>query len=263
MDERFSLAVDRHLPVGYRVVARAVRADRLDLVQAAAGLANGLRLDLDLHGLHRIDDGIRLDVAHAVRGPDGAPLRLERHDDGDLVWKPPSALIDGLALSSDDLVANVDGSTNELSLVLRLRWADLEYDRPKPIPMRTAESDLAEVAGRTTFDVDPATFAAGGRLPDGTWDVLVQAEFGGFRAHRRVPALPAAPALRAPTLRPYATRRGDLAVAVGTAGASSRYARRAVAQLEEALPRARTVVRRVLPPGMRRVARDWLRRLGA
>ena len=262
MEERFSLAVDRHLPVGYRLVARATRADRLDLVAAAARFANGLRLEVALLDAHRDGDRIRLDLEHAVRGPDGTELQLRRRGHR-MTWQPPPAMTDGLDLSSEDLDCTDELPGSELSLVLRLRGADLEFDQPQPMPTRERSDGTVQIAGRTTVEIDPETFAAGSRLPDGTWDALVQVEFGGFRAHRRLRA--GSPRLEANggALRPYVTERGEFALAVGEAGAGGRYARRVVGARARgrALTRARAIARRLLPVTVRRDARTWLERL--
>ncbi len=255
MDERFSLGVDRYLPVGYRVVARAVRADRLDLVSAAAVVANGLSLDVRLQGIDRVDERLHVEVRHELRDPDGRLLRLEQRD-GHLVWQPPLAMVEGLELQPDDLAWDEAHAANELSLVLRLRGANLEYDLPVPLPTESRHDDVVEVAGRAAFEVDPSTFAAGAPLPGGTWDVLVGAEAAGFRAHRRLPATPLAASPIERKLRPYVTGRGDLAMAAGRPG-SAAYAPRGLSSRpsERAAEAARALARRVLPSRVRRLGR--------
>ncbi len=261
MEERFSLGVDRYLPAGYRLVARAARADRLDLVSAAAVVANGLSLDVELLSVDRVDERLRIEVRHEVRDPHGRALRLERRD-GRLIWQPPRAMLEGLDLQPDDLVWDDAHAANELSLVLRLRGANIEYDRPEPIPTRPTHDDVVEVAGRATFDVDPSTFAAGAPLPGGTWDALVGAEVAGFRAHRRLPAasLPATAIER--ELRPYVTGRGDLAIAAGRPGSTAYVPRPpSTDPRERAVEAVRTLARRVLPPPVRRTARRLYERV--
>jgi glycosyltransferase involved in cell wall biosynthesis len=262
MEERFGIAVDRYLPVGYRLVARAARADRLDLVAAAARLANGLSLEVALLDAHLDGDRIRLDLDHVVRGPDGTELQLHRHDEG-LTWQPPPEMTDGLDLSAEDLDCTDQMPASELSLVLRLRGADLEFDRPQPIPTRESDDGTVQVAGRTTVEVDPETFAAGSRLPDGTWDAIVQAEFGGFRAHRRLPAESLRLETEGRTLRAYVTERGQLAMTMGTSSAGGRYARRVIRAPAPSPVSPRALARRALPVTVRRLAREWIERFRA
>jgi hypothetical protein len=262
MDERFSIAVDRYLPVGYRLVARAARADRLDLVTAAARLANGLSLEVGLLDAATDGDRLRLDLEHVVRGPDGAELQLHRHGQR-MTWEPPPEMTDGLDLSPTDLDCTDEMPASELSLVLRLRGADLEFDCPQPIPTRETGDGTVQVAGRTAVEIDPATFAAGSRLPDGTWDAIAQAEFGGFRAHRRLRAESLRFQAKGGTLRAYVTERGHLAMTMGVANAGGRYARRVISASAPSPASPRTLARRVLPMTVRRLARAWLGRLRA
>lgn len=261
MAERFGPDVDRHLPVGYRLVARAVRAGRFDLVVAAAHVANGLRLDLRLEEVARTVDGLCLRVEHALRGPDGAALRL-RPDGERLVWEPPAALVDGLAVEPEDLVVNA--AVGELALVLRQRGTDVDHDAPVELPTREGSDGTLEAAGAASLVLDPASFAAGRPLADGTWDVLVQAEFGGFRVHRRMPGTPLAPAPPAGRAVPYVTHRGHLAIEVG-AGAPRplRSVRRALRlpAIDELPDGVRAVVRRVVPRSTRGRVRRLLHQL--
>lgn len=261
MDERFGLAVDRHLPVGYRLVARAVRADRFDLVVAAAHVANGLRLDLRPRGVRAGDGPIQVELEHLLRDADGVPLRLRRDGEG-LSWDPPTAMAEGLALEPDDLV--VDAVPGELALVARQRGTDLDHDGPGPLPTREQPDGIIELAGTATLELDPATFAAGRPLPDGTWDLLVQAEFGGFRIHRRLPAAGRPSAVPGARVRPYATMRGTLAVAVGDARAGQAgpiHGRSLGTALRLVAGRARGRARQILPRRARRAARAVVARL--
>ena len=263
MAERFGVAVDRHLPVGYRLVARAVRADRLDLVVAAAHLANGLRLDLHLANLVASDGVLELSLEHAVRDPDGAVLRLRR--DGDRhVWEPPAALLDGLGVGPDELVA--DPAAAELALVARQRGTDRDHDAPARLPTRERPDGAVELTGSATRMLDPGSFAAGRPLGDGTWDLLAQAEFGGFRVQRRMPGASLAEASRDPTrrVRPYVTGGGHLAIEVGHGHAGLlRPVARAVRlpSVEELPDRVRVLARRVLPRSARGPVRRVLHRL--
>lgn len=252
MAERFTTAVDRHLPVGYRLVARAVRADRLDLVVAAAQLANGLRLDLDVRAI-TVDQVLRIELEHGLRGPDRELLRLRRMGDR-LAWHPPREMTAGLDLTTEDLLA--DPAHGELALVARQRGTALEYDMTAPLPMRPAADAAVEVAGQATLRLEPSTFAAGHGLPDGTWDLLVGAEFAGFRANRRIPA-PSAPTTRGRArVRAYATNDGNLALAIGDARAGQPSMHPAARAQPAALTgRVREAARRILPRSARRLAR--------
>lgn len=263
MEERFVPAVDRHLPAGYRLVARAVRADRLDLVVAAAHLANGLRLDLRLEELRAADGRLRLHIATALREHDGNVLRLRR--DGDrLSWEPPAGLVAGLDLEPGDV--EVADPVGELALVVRQRGTDLDHDDIWPLPTRAGDGGdgRVELAGSASFEVDPATYAAGRPLPDGTWDALVQVEFGGFRAHGRLraPQVTGAPH-QPPRIHPYVTRRGNLALAVGDGRSLMRTVNRRLRlpALDELPASMRALVVRVVPRSARRRARRVLERL--
>lgn len=262
MGERFGTQVDRHLPVGYRLVARAVRADRLDVVVAAAHLANGLRLDLRLEELRMTDGPMLLEIAHALRDPDGNLLRLRR-DGGRLTWEPPAALIEGLSLEPGDL--DVDGPAGELALVVRQRGTDVDHDDVWPLPTRAVDGDggTVELLGSAPCELDPATYAAGSPLPEGTWDALVQVEFGGFRVHHRLggTALPARDPSR--RIHPYVTRRGNLALVVGNGRSPVRAVNRVLRlpAIGELPGSVRTVARRVLPRSARRRVRGVFERL--
>jgi poly(ribitol-phosphate) beta-N-acetylglucosaminyltransferase len=257
MEERFAPAVDRQLPVGYRLVAKAVRADRLDLVIAAAHLANGLRLRLDSASLTPDEGGVEVGVAYELRDDEDVPIRVHRAGGG-LRWDPPAALLDGLALEDEALV--VDEPMGELALVLRQRGTDRDHDRPVPLPATERGDGVFELAGAARVGVDPATFAAGSRLPDGTWDASIQVEFGGFRARARLPARMVPAAVRGDGVRPYATQNGSVAFAVGDARAGQ-----AAGSRSRPAPhrdRVRRVARRLLPASVRRLGRRALDRVG-
>lgn len=258
MDERFAPAVDRHLPVGYRLVAKAVRADRLDLVVAAAHLANGLRLRLDPARLTPGAGGVEVDVAYELRDHDDAPIRLHRAG-GALRWDPPAALVEGLELDEEDLV--VDAPIGELALVLRQRGTDRDHDRPVPLPAAERGDGVLELVGAATVALEPATFAAGSRLPDGTWDASVQVEFGGFRARARLPAGTVPVAVRRDGVRPHVTRQGSVALAVGDARAGQASGLWRVIRSPQ-LDGARRLARRLLPASVRRLGRRALHHVG-
>jgi glycosyltransferase involved in cell wall biosynthesis len=264
MDERFDPAVDRHLPVGYRLVARAVRADRLDLVTAAAEVANGLRLELGSPRVEWAGDGgaLHAHLDAALREPGGDLVRL--HRDGELLrWQPPQAMVDGLDLEPEDLVV-AERPPGELAIVARQRGSDLDFDDPQPFPTRELDGRI-ELAGPAALRLDPSTFAAGSALGDGTWDLLAQAEFGGFRAVARIPGATIAPvAGPRPRARPYTTQAGHLALQVGSGSSAVPRPARRLLRLPppEAVPqRARALARRVLPLRVRRAARRMLERL--
>ncbi len=186
MLERFPPSVDRHLPVGYRIVAAAVRADRLDLVIAAAQFAHGLRLGIGLRDRSVRGGTIDLALDCSFIDDAGAPLVLVR--DGEMVrWVPPAKLIDGLDLQPDDLDCSDLMDSAELDVFVRQRRTALEYDRRVAIPVQEGPDRTVLLTGMTNVSIDVATVAAGEPLPDGRWDVLAQIEFGGWRASTRIP----------------------------------------------------------------------------
>jgi glycosyltransferase involved in cell wall biosynthesis len=249
MLERFPPEVDRYLPVGYRLVARAARADRPDVVTAVATLANGLTLDVALRRVEASPESIAVELEYEFRGPDGSRLRLAADEDGRLSWHPPAELLEGLDIAPGDLDVTDEMASTELALVLRQRGTDLEHDVVIPLPVRSVD-DGAELAGTACFTVDPATFASGGPLPDGTWDVIVHAEFGGFRAHRRLGAREAAVAVGG-GVEPKVTPTGTLAFEADRGVPALRPLRR-VGDGSNPAVGLRRVARRVLPGPARR-----------
>jgi len=186
MLERFPPSVDRHLPVGYRIVAAAVRADRFDLVIAAAQFAHGLRLRIGLRD--RSVRGGTIDLAFDCSFIDdaGAPLVLVR--DGEIVrWVPPAQLIEGLDLQPEDLDCSDLMDSAGLDVYVLQRRTALEYDFRVAIPVQEGPDRSVLLTGMANVSIDVATGAAGEPLPDGRWDVLAQIEFGGWRASTRMP----------------------------------------------------------------------------
>ncbi len=186
MLERFPPSVDRHLPVGYRIVAAAVRADRLDLVIAAAQFAHRLRLKIE----HR-DRSVRggtIDLALECSFIDdaGTPLVLAR--EGEMMrWAPPAELIEGLDLQPDDLDCSDLADSAELDVFVRQQRTALDYGHRVAIPMQEGNGQTVLLTGVANVPINVATAAAGQPLPDGRWDVLAQIEFGGWRASTRIP----------------------------------------------------------------------------
>ncbi|HSK92501.1 MAG TPA: glycosyltransferase family A protein [Candidatus Angelobacter sp.] len=261
MDDRFPAAVDRFLPVGYRVVARAVRADRFEVVVAAANLAHDLRLEVETRDVRVDGERVEIDLEHELRTADG-PVELGDQPTG-RVWVPPAALVEDLALDSEDL--RVDPAEGELAIVARHRGLSVDYDEAMAYPGPGDVAADGRLAGRATFVVDPATFAAGAPLPEGTWETLLTAEFGGFRATRRVQGLSAIGATGR-RVRTTLSSHGHLAIVVGdpSAGRATPSRPRAPGTGTPApgiAVRARAAARRLLPPPARRLVRRALDRV--
>jgi poly(ribitol-phosphate) beta-N-acetylglucosaminyltransferase len=89
------------LPMRLRVLARAVRTDRIDLVRQLARLTAGLRLEISPAQAGTRSNGTSLPVAISLRYGNGSPVLLRR--DGDRAyWVPPEGVA-GTALSDRDL----------------------------------------------------------------------------------------------------------------------------------------------------------------
>ncbi len=265
--ERFPPRLDPALPVRYRVLARAVRADSLELIAAHAELTDGIQASFALLEASPRDGGIDLVVECALGTADGTPLTFEERE-GRFLWSPPDPLASDPSLRPEDLDATDELDDAELTVVFRHRTSRVEYSQAFPLPVdRTSGS--AQIAATVRVSVDLATVAAGSVLSDGTWDVLVQVEAAGWRSVRRLPAAPLGEILPTWMVRPYVTQAGDLALAVsGSPGplleapAKVELPHRPAA--ESVTPRAqplRRALRRVVPTPARRAVRRLAERL--
>ncbi|HEY8170511.1 MAG TPA: glycosyltransferase [Candidatus Limnocylindria bacterium] len=259
--DRFGPAIDRHVGLRYRIVASAVRSHNDALLATHARFTQGIGLDI---GVRSIEPGpwrLDLDVDLALHGPDGVPLQFERRN-GVTSWLPPVEFEDTAVGPGDLVVDDAELERTALNVLARHRGTWVTFHTSLPFGLKVSADGLMHAAGSARLAIDLATLAAGGPLPDGTWDLFVQFECCGWRGSRRIPGLEMSTAATQglPT-RPYVTSAGTLALVVEGSAAP-----RLTGPPEPAAPinppltstdRLRRTARR-LPRPVRRVGRAFL-----
>jgi poly(ribitol-phosphate) beta-N-acetylglucosaminyltransferase len=211
--ERIPQSVDRHIPLRFRLMSRAVRAGRMDLVGELERWASRLRLELVPSDIRLADGTFVLSVAFRMVDEADEPLRFR--EDGDRVaWIPPDSLVHELGSQTDALEVTQAIRKAEVSVILRERVSRLEHSQAIRVDrLERREADLL-MAGTVTLAVDPASAAAGEPLPPGTWDVSVQAGVAGWARAGRLPARVVPDQDPGRAARAYVTQSGHLAFAV-------------------------------------------------
>ena len=266
-DERFDSRLDRDLPVRYRYLARAVRAGRMDLVRPHATLTDAIDTSVKVTSLTTSEGRIDAVLDCTLRAS-GRHLRFDQRD-GRAFWVPPDELADPV-LSPADLDATDDLADASVLVILRHRASAAEYSRTFPLELR-AEGGVTISAGTARIEIDMNRFAAGTQLANGVWDGKLQIWIGGWRGTSRLPATGLSKSTGSWWARPYANNRGDISITIDGSSA---------AELETppevnlpspnpigrpsdwlAQARVRRALRRYVPVGARRAARNILERV--
>jgi poly(ribitol-phosphate) beta-N-acetylglucosaminyltransferase len=259
--ERIPESVDRHIPLRFRLMSRAVRADRIDLIGALEQFGSRLRLELEPAEVRLADGVFELSVSFHVVDESGAPLRFGEHGDR-VAWIPPPALLGELDPGTEALEVTEAVKKAEVSINLRERVSRLEHSQAVRLGQLERRDGALTMSGTVAISLDPTTFAAGEALPPGTWDVSVQAGVSGWAASGRVPANAVPDQGPEQRVRAYVTQSAHLALAVAgkrpdpppskPGPRASRPAR---------VGRLRRVARRLVPRPVRQVARTILEHL--
>ncbi|HEY6609240.1 MAG TPA: glycosyltransferase [Candidatus Limnocylindria bacterium] len=212
--DRFGPAIDRHVGLRYRIAARAVRRGSDALLAAHARFTQGIGLSIEVKEVTPGPWHLDLDLDLALHGPDRAPLAFERRD-GVTKWLAPIEFGDP-AVGPDDLVVDdAELQRTALNVLARHRGTWVTYHSSVPFPLSASGDGVLRAAGSMRLSLDLATMAAGGPLPDGTWDLFVQLECCGWRGSRRIPGLQLQrEATHGLPTRPYVTSAGTLALVV-------------------------------------------------
>ncbi len=258
--DRFGPAVDRHVQLRYRLTARAVRAGSLELVAAHARFTQGVVLGCEVASVEPAPWRLDLELNVALRGSDGSVLRFERHGDR-MIWAAPAELVSPDLFGPDDLDAGDEPRATTLSVMAQHRGSRVVYHREFPFPIDDAASTI-RVAGPMRVSLDLATLAAGGPLPNGTWDLFVRVECGGWRGSRRLPGGgPLPESTKELSTRPYVTSSGTLALVIqGSSAPALTGPPPPPAPIDPPLTSADRWrrMRRRLPQGIRRAGRSFL-----
>ncbi len=267
-EERFDPRLDSELPVGYRVLARAVRTGRMDLIRPHARLTGEITASVEVSDVSVAEGRIDAVLVCKLQTADGLPLTFEQRD-GRLVWAPPPDLADP-ALRPEDLDASGILTESAALVVLRHRASGVEYNQQFALEL-ASDAGVTKSVGRAHVRLDLTTFAAGGQLADGIWDAKVQVWIGGWRASTRLPAdgLPKSDGRW--WARPYANMGATASITVEGSPAAPLETPPKVDVPAGAVLRARSgwladpavrgVLRRYLPVGVREAARDILERM--
>lgn len=210
--ERFGPSVDRHLEHRYRLTARGVRAGSLELIAAHARFTQGIGLDCQVAAVRADAWRLDLELTAAVHGPDGSTLSFERTDAG-TAWVAPADMVEPGVLEPADLEVGDEPDRTRLTIMARHRATAVVYHREVPFDLERS-GDVIRVAGSARLSLDLATFAAGGPLPNGIWDLSVRIDCCGWRGTRRLPGRAATGSTDGLPARPYVTQAGNLALTV-------------------------------------------------
>jgi hypothetical protein len=198
-----------------------------------------------------------------LHGPDGLPLRFTRGDAG-TSWVAPRGLAEIPGLDPSDLEVGDEPDRTTITIMARHRATRVVYHREFPFELSRSGGERHTIAS-IELSLDLATLAAGGPLPNGTWDLLVRVDCCGWRGSRPLPGLAISPdATTGLPTRPYVTQAGNVALVVEGSTAP---------ELTGPPPPPEPIVppltgrerwrraRRRLPSGVRRIGRDVLDRL--
>jgi len=273
--ERFGPGVVATLPMKFRVLARSVEADRIDLVQAQARAERGMQVVADVHAIEWTDWRLRLSLSAVLAYADGSPVRLARRD-GRVAWWPPEPLASDPAIGEAALDVTDELGSASVSVVVRNRDTRLEYDVVATIRDGVGAASAAggTVAYEADAEIDLRTVATGSALGVGTWDLFVNLQACGWSAVKRLPVVGRRTPPPELVAEPYATQYGNLSVSVkrpepepAAAAAKPRAERRRPSLLARARRRARRVVLdgawRIAPTPLREMAKRAAVRLGA
>ncbi|HVM23963.1 MAG TPA: glycosyltransferase family 2 protein, partial [Candidatus Limnocylindrales bacterium] len=206
--ERFPPTVDEHLPPRYRILSRAVRAGRTDLVGELGLFEHGLRVDARPLTVEPGRWRMGLALEAALTDASGATVSFLR--DGDrLTWDPPAGVRDGLQLRDGDLDMTDAVRSARLAVVLRHRGESVEHEVSVPLGHRPEEGPRVHIAGRVNLSLDLSTMAAGEPLPDGIWDLFVNVHVAGWGVMGRLPGMPLTKKDPDRITEPFVTDRGN------------------------------------------------------
>jgi hypothetical protein len=174
--ERFDERVHEHLGLALRARSHLLRAGDYEALMRLAAFEDQLKAHVALKGVTSAGTHLVLRLECRLDGQE-APLVLERDGDA-LRWRPPEDL--RAALEGCDLEAPAPSAAAILH--------DVEHATQYTQLSRTAlelREDGVPVL-RTTVPIAPTAAAAGGPLPDGSWELRIHPSVGGFSAMRKV-----------------------------------------------------------------------------
>jgi poly(ribitol-phosphate) beta-N-acetylglucosaminyltransferase len=221
--ERFPPSLDQFLPPNYRPRSALLRAGSLDGLEALAIAERGLTLEQTLTDVDWDGGALRIGATGRLTYADGTPVLFVRRDER-LLWQLPVELDIPIPDEALDMTSALAYARGEL--LVRSRKVRDEYYVPGEF-----EASLSDVGdGRVALYVsvegrlDVETAAAGGRLANGTWDVLLRIGACGWGPEVRLGSR-RAESLEELTLRevgrnrrlvwPYWTVNDNLSIAVG------------------------------------------------
>ncbi|MDQ3691675.1 MAG: hypothetical protein M3406_16920 [Chloroflexota bacterium] len=252
----FRSDVIARLPMADRLRARAVLADRIDLVRRLAALELGMRIDAGPAAVTWSDGKLLLSVSASITISAGAfpdAFRIEEP------WRPAEPASQSIA-PIEDLDVTEELATSRMDIVLRHRSDTAEF----LVPLRTEASapEGGTLSLTATGQLDPGHAGEGTALREGIWDLTIRVVSCGWEVMRRLgnpqgihDAAPAPVAGTDLVAVPYVTDRGNLSLKV-------RSLQPRVAPSRQGLGRNRSGVarqwRRIVPAPLRRIGRRAL-----
>jgi len=265
-EERFGPAVEQHIGARFRIISRALRADRLDLVASQAIFDLDVKAEVGPLAVESADWKLDLALSCRLTHPDGTPFTFAVRD-GRTFWVPPAPLADDPDLRPEDLDVTDEIGRSTVTVVLRHRTTALEHDQVIKFTDHRTDSGVITMEGSVHATIDLSTIAAGGRLGPGIWDIRVHVASCGWSAQRRLAGIGSKQPLGPGVTEAYVTESGHLSIRVKGAALPPRPtpSRPAMPPLPRparasitASSAARTMLRRVVPAPARRIARDAL-----
>ncbi len=265
---RFRSDVITQLPMAYRLRARAVLADRIDLVRRLAAIELGMRTDLGPAAVAWSDGKLLLSVSASIMNSDGTPPDVFRAN-GRLSWRP-MGLANETGVFLRDLDVTEEFSASRIEIVLRHRTNSVEF----VLPLRTeigevSGSDRPELSFAGTGELDPGVAADGTALGRGIWDLNIRMVSCGWESMRRlryveqIPNVAPAPVAKADLVAvPYVTERGNLSLRVRSLQPEAARSQSGLARTHGRRRGHSGVsrrLRRMVPSPIRRIAKRALR----
>jgi glycosyltransferase involved in cell wall biosynthesis len=172
VDEQFSPGVVRHAPVLRRQLATAIVAGKPKKVQAAVRRYGRVGFNVDKLAVRTsAAGGWTVSTAASLVFRDGSPLLFRRHGDR---WRVDKRLrVPVLKVGShtqEDLLGGANGELVARSRQSGVGWLGADQLTASLEPSRgTHGGYVMRLSG--DIALDPSTFAAGGPLPSGTWQL--------------------------------------------------------------------------------------------
>jgi len=254
----FRSDVIARLPLADRLRARAVLADRIDLVRRVAALEHGMRIDAGQAAVAWSDGKLLLSVSASITTSDGTfpePFRIEPPPP----WRPGEPAIPSTTLIEDLDVAE-ELAASRMDIVLRHRTDTVEF----LVPLRTNADALegGALSLTATGELDPGLPGEGMALGEGIWDLSIRVVSCGWELTRRLghadvihDAAPAPVAGTDLVAVPYVTERGNLSLRVRSQQPDAARSRRGLTRNRFGISRQ---WRRMVPAPLRRIARRAL-----